>query len=176
MNTQNRVNLPDLVSALTFVVFGGWLLRETLLFGDEFSVGIGMDAATYPRLLAIGMLIFAVVLGVRAFFVTLDGVSDDKGQLGDPKAKDAPDEASPNPAWKVLWALISFSVYTFLLQPLGFLLATPFLLAATMALTGERRLWFIAVIAIFLTLAVWALSFFVFSVVLPEGPLRHLYS
>ncbi len=156
-------------------MLGGWLLRETFLIGDDFAIGVGMDAGTYPMLLAITTLGLAAILAVRAVVVAWSGApavaeatEQDLAEPGGP-----PGQARPG---KVLAALVGLTIYTLLLHPLGFLFATPLLLAGLMWLAGERRAGFIVAIAVALTVAVHALVFYGFSIVLPEGPLRYLYS
>jgi len=169
-----RLALADVVPAILFLLLGGWLLRETILIGDDFAIGVGLDAGTYPMLLAIATLVLAALLLVRAAFrawsrapVAAEATEQDLSEPG---------EAGTARPGKVLLALAGLAVYTLLLHPLGFLFATPLLLAGLMVLAGERRVGFIAVIAVALTVAVQILVFYGFSIVLPEGPLRYLYS
>lgn len=171
---RTRLVLEDVVPAILFLLLGGWLLRETLLIGDDFAIGVGLDAGTYPMLLAGVTLVLAALLLVRAVL----HVWSRAPVVAEPTEQDLsePGEASTARPGKVLLALAGLTVYTVLLEPLGFLFATPLLLAGLMLLADERRLGFIAVIAVVLTLAVQALVFYGFSVVLPEGPLRYLYS
>lgn len=164
--------LLGLVPAALFFALGGWLYVETFLIGDEFAIGIGMDAGTYPMLLAIATLFLAVVMGVRAWFRLDADEEPEDGAAG----TTAPDEDRRPGRRKVGTALVVLVLYTLLLKPLGFLIATPVLLAAVMLLAGERRPLLIGATAILLTIAVQALSFYGFSIVLPEGPLRLLYS
>lgn len=158
----------SLVPAALFAVLGGWLYVETFLIGDEFAIGVGMDAGTYPQILAIATLLLAVVLGLRAWFRP---DADEKAENGDTAAG----HLRPG-LCKVGAAMAVLVLYTLLLDPLGFLIATPATLAAVMLLAGERRPLLIGATAILLTVAVQALSFYGFSIVLPEGPLRLLYS
>ncbi len=161
-----------LVPAVLFFLLGVWLYAETFLIGDEFAIGIGMDAGTYPQVLAIGTIILSVVMGVRAWFrLDADEVPEDGGSRDQ-----VPEDERRSGRRKVGLALAALVLYTLLLHPLGFLFATPLLLAVVMLLAGERRPLLICATAILLTIAVQALSFYGFSIVLPEGPLRLLYS
>ena len=60
-------------------------------------------------------------------------------------------------------------VYTFIMLPVGFLIATPVLLAFVMFLVGDRNWVRIGATAVLLTFATWAISFFGFHILLPEG-------
>ncbi|MEZ5862913.1 MAG: tripartite tricarboxylate transporter TctB family protein [Geminicoccaceae bacterium] len=164
--------LLGLVPAALFFVLGVWLYVETFLIGDEFAIGIGMDAGTYPKILAIVTLVLATVMGLRAWFRLDAGEAPEDGDAGAAVS----DGERRSGRRKVGLALVALVAYTLLLHPLGFLIATPVLLAVVMLLAGERRPLLIGATAILLTVAVQALSFYGFSIVLPEGPLRLLYS
>lgn len=167
--------LADLIPAAIFFMLGAWLLVETFFIGDEFAIGVGMDAGTYPQILSITTLALAVLLAVRAFLGTDDADTDSGGamQVATDVVTAGQKLAGPR---KVLFALLTFAVYTLLLNTLGFVVATPLMLAAIMLLAEERRLWFIVATSIALTIAIQALSFYGFSIVLPEGPLQYFYS
>ncbi len=163
---STKHNRGDLITSLVFLALGGWLLRETFAIGDDFAIGVGMDAATYPQILAIVTIVLGLILGIRSLL----GFAGT--ELSSPPGDN---EVAAKPA-KVPMALASFATYTLLLHLLGFLFATPLLLATIMVIAGERRLSLIVPTAIGLTLVVQILVFYGFSIVLPEGPLRYLYS
>ncbi|MEM7023101.1 MAG: tripartite tricarboxylate transporter TctB family protein [Pseudomonadota bacterium] len=172
---MSKLALADVVPALLFLLLGGWLLRETLLIGDDFAIGVGLHAGTYPMLLAVTTLVLAAMLLLRAVVRARSGASiaPDATEQDLTAPGGAPGVTRPR---KVLGALAAVCLYTLVLHTVGFLFATPFLLAAVMLLAGERRPLFIAVTAVVLTVAVQALVFYGFAIVLPEGPLRYLYS
>jgi len=170
-----RLALADVVPAALFLLLGGWLLRETLLIGDDFAIGVGMHAGTYPMLLAVTTLFLTAILVIRAVFLAWSGAPQQSEATDQDLAEPGGGVGRAKPV-KVLAALVGVTVYTLLLHTMGFLFATPFLLAGLMLLAGERRAGFIAVIAVALTVAVQTLVFYGFSIVLPEGPLRYLYS
>jgi len=56
----------------------------------------------------------------------------------------------------------------------GYLIMTPLLLAFVMILVGDRRWLFIVSTAIILTFTLYAVTFYVFHIVLPEGIMQYV--
>ena len=65
MDHERITKLLDLLPAALFFALGAWLYVETYVIGDEFAIGIGMDAGTYPQVLAIALLVLSALLAVR---------------------------------------------------------------------------------------------------------------
>jgi putative tricarboxylic transport membrane protein len=162
-----RIDLKDLLPSLCGLGFGGWLLRETYLLDVELArhVGGGMNAAGYPRLLAVLIVGLSIALLCRAMM---------------PRANKRMTEADAAMAGgrstlkKVGLAFLSLIVYTLLLRPVGYLIMTPVLLGFVMVLIGERRWVSIVATSILLALALYAVAFYAFHIVLPEGLLRYM--
>ena len=157
----------DLITALVFAMLGAWLLHQATQIGDEFSIGTGMDAATYPELLALATLALAAFLALRPWWRRLVAAAPE------PETEETRISAR---SWRVPAAFAAFVVYTYLLDTAGFLIATVPLLVVMMILAGERRPWLLLGVALLVTLVVQAIVFYSFSIVLPEGPWRLLYS
>ena len=162
-----HVHLKDLLPGLCGLGFGVWLLRETYLLDVELArhVGGGMNAAGYPRLLALLIIGLSTALFCQAVIrlIAHRVTASDGSQAGDRSALK-----------KVALAFLGFIVYTLLLIPVGYLIMTPVLLGLLMVLVGERRWVFIVPTSILLTLALYWVSFYAFHIVLPEGVLRYL--
>lgn len=162
-----RIDLKDLLPSLCGLGFGGWLLRETYLLDVELArhVGGGMNAAGYPRLLAVLIVGLSIALLCRAMM---------------PRANKRMTEADAAMAGgrstlkKVGLAFLSLIVYTLLLRPVGYLIMTPVLLGFVMVLIGERRWVSIVATSILLAFALYAVVFYAFHIVLPEGLLRYM--
>jgi hypothetical protein len=162
-----RIDLKDLFPGLCGLGFGAWLLRETYLLDVELAqhVGGGMNAAGYPRLLALLILGFSMFLVCQALIrsVRRQVPPSDGSQLGD--------------TWvfkKAGIAFLGFLVYTLLLNHVGYLIITPPLLGLIVVLVGERRKLVIAATAILITLVLYTVTFYAFHIVLPEGVLRYV--
>ncbi len=151
----------DVLPALPFIGFAGWLLYETTVLDVEVAghVGGGMDAAGYPRALALliaGLSVLVIAQGIRG-----------RRPLSAGKPLDAPPPGL-HPRIRPALAMAAIVVYTFIMLPVGFLIATPVLLAFVMFLVGDRNWVRIGATAVLLTFATWAISFFGFHILLPE--------
>ena len=157
----------DVIPALVFVVFAGWLMYETVVLDVEVAghVGGGMDAAGYPRTLAL------LIAGLSALVVARGMWMRRAADAREPSDARPP---GPHPIVKPSLAMVAIVLYTLAMIPVGFLIATPVLLAFLIFLVGERRWGRVFFGAVVLTLATWAASFFGFHILLPEGWLGFL--
>lgn len=162
----------DLMPALAFVVFAGWLLYEAVVLDVEVAghVGGGMDAAGYPRTLALSIIFLSILIMGQSLWMGRARMrrAGDSGESPYSPGSEARALVKPS------LAVLAIVLFTFALIPVGFLIATPALLAFFMYLVGERRWGWIVFGAIALTLATWAISFFGFHILLPEGWLGFL--
>jgi len=161
---RGRANPRDLVPGLLFLGFGAWLLYESgrldvVLARD---VGGGMNAAAYPRLLAIALLAGAAMLLWRAL---RPGSQAPSGPSAD---------GGPALSGRAGAAMLSFLLFALLLERLGFVLAAALLLAALMAIAGERRWPVLITLPVAMALTVQIVTRLAFDIVLPRGVLRFL--
>ena len=142
----------DRVSSFVLVVFALVAVNEArrLRLGSLSSPGPGF----VPLCLAGALALVGMILLWRA--------------LGEPESP-AP-AAEPGARWKSVVSLLALGVYTFALEPVGFVLATAALLFFFFRVLDGQRWW----IALASAVAVSVLSYLVFaralSVRLPEGP------
>ena len=158
----------DLAASLVSMGLGAWLFRQTFSFSVTASerVGGGIDAAGYPRLLAGLTVLLGLALAGRALW----------------KWRTAGRAAAPGPAGDAaaqgggkLRAALAFAVlllYTLLLEPLGFLLATPLAVGVLLRIIGGRGPLHATVAAIAFTAAIFVFFRYGVNIVLPEGLLR----
>jgi putative tricarboxylic transport membrane protein len=152
--------LPGL-AALTF---GLGLMVMTLRLDVDLqrNVGGAIGPDAYPGLLAGAILLLAVLL----LWQTARGRPEPE-----PIETAGADLAdAPPPAYgRVLLTLLLLSGYSLLLQPLGFLIATPLLMILLMRLIGDKR-WFLMVAsALLMTITLYVFFRYGMSLVLPEG-------
>jgi hypothetical protein len=157
----------NFVPSLCGLGFGAWLLRETYLLDVQVAhqAGGGMNAAGYPRLLALLIIGLSAILLWKSFIWRSDRRED---------AEAEPAHGDRWPSRKVLMAFFGCIVYTVLLSSVGYLIMTPLLLAFVMILVGDRRWLFIVSTAIILTFTLYAVTFYVFHIVLPEGIMQYV--
>ena len=151
---MGRINL---YASITFLVFLGWLARETSLLPEDIS-GVSMGSSFMPNITISAMALIALILGVSAVRALFAG------------------NAGPS-----LWEKLSLTLpqvftvactiaFALILPRAGFWVATPTYLLVLMALLGEgsptQRLKPAVPFAIIVTLVVY----FFFSVLL-QSPL-----
>ena len=156
----------DLAASLASMGLGAWLFRETFSFSVTASerVGGGIDAAGYPRLLAGLTVLLGLALAGRALW-----------KWRTARAAPPPVAKAQGQAGGRLRAAISFAVlllYTLLLEPLGFLLATPLAVGALLRIIGGRGAVHTALAAIAFTVGIFIFFRYGVNIVLPEGLLR----
>ena len=154
----------DLAASLVSMGVGAWLFWQTFSFNVTASerVGGGIDAAGYPRLLAGLTVLLGIALAGRALWkwrTARPGPAGDEAEQGGGRLR----------------AALSFAVlllYTLMLEPLGFLLATPLAVGALLRIVGGRGPAHAALAAIAFTAAIFVFFRYGVNIVLPEGLLR----
>ena len=157
----------DLAASLASMGLGAWLFRETFSFSVTASerVGGGIDAAGYPRLLAGLTVLLGLALAGRALWKWRAA-----GRAAAPPTGDETGQGGGK-----LRAALSFAVlllYTLLLEPLGFLLATPVAVGVLLRIVGGRGAVHAAIAAVAFTAAIFVFFRYGVNIVLPEGLLR----
>lgn len=132
------------ISLILFVVAGAMFSAAGKLPEVDGAIGVG----TWPRILSVVLFLLAAML----LFQALAGAS---------KGEDPFDVHSPG-FRRVLIGVGILAAYCVLLEFLGFLIASAFMIPAVMRLMGEKRPWMLAG----LTAAVLAAIYVIFSMVL----------
>jgi putative tricarboxylic transport membrane protein len=148
--------LPGLVS----LAFGAGLLVMAMRLDVDLqrNVGGAIGPKTYPGLLAVAILLLSLLLLWQAA----------RGRAQPIAAEGIPAERRAG-HHRVALALALLCAFTLLLEPLGFLIATPVMLVLLMRLTGERRWWLTVPSALVMTLVLYGFFRYGMNVVLPEG-------
>jgi hypothetical protein len=157
-----REEVKDLVSGLLGLVFGVWLLWETYRLDVEMAhnVGGGMSAAGYPKLLGLFIVGLSLLLSGRylvLIFTTKKRVEGEESQKDRTAFK------------KVGCAFLGLIIYTLMLTRVGYLIMTAPLLGMIMYLFGERRWFFISITSIIVTGTLYAVTYYVFHIAMPQG-------
>lgn len=159
---DKRIDL-GVAAAVTFL--GIWLL---LLASDlrEGSVSDPVGTAGVPRavgaILAVGGAII-LVRRVRSWGASSGWLVENEGKSDDP--------GYPASTTRALGVAAGTLLYARLLEPLGFLVATPAFLVGTMVAMGERRLSRVLAMAVLGPAVVHLVFAGLFGILLPLGPL-----
>jgi hypothetical protein len=168
-NSKKASLSTDGIAALVWIAFGGFLFWQTFLLlslGGASAGGV-FGPAFYPRLLAVFIMLFGASLLVKDLrrrpAVRLSRKNQDPGG-GSPDTK--PDLRLSATAFGLL------ITYTYLLNAIGYLIATPLMIFGLMLLMGERRWWMMAVWAVGFSTGLHFLFRYMLRVILPEGILQ----
>ena len=136
-----------------------WVLIETYVSVDvsrSTSIAAGIDAATYPRLLAILGLGLSVLLFVASAIHAIS-TQPDALEIGSPKN------------YLTTWlAAAGFVGYVLLLPVLGFWLTTPHVLIVLLFASGMRHPLKLTAAALFVFMTTWWLFGWVLKTDLPD--------
>jgi hypothetical protein len=155
---QSNTGRGDFLSGLTAIAFGIWILVET---STSFNVAVssriggGIDAAGYPRLLAIICVGLGASLILKVFFT-------------ERLPEENSDTALPNYG-RAFSAFIILLIYTKVLPLLGFWLATFLAVVILLYAAGMRQKLNLGISAGGITLAIWLGFSLGADILLPPG-------
>ena len=158
--------MPDKVTAKSDVIVGLILLGLAILFfALSFTLPVrraGLSPTTFPRFVTIVMALLASGLVVQ-------GVRTQRLATADSGRRPA-DEVGQKRRYALRFILLAVLGigYTQLIRFLGFVVATPFMMAGTMLLFDEKKWYRIALVAVISTAVLYGLFRIVFRVPLPR--------
>ncbi len=124
---------------------------------------VALSPAVFPRFVSVCLFVLSAILTVTGF-----KKREAAKREGGPEKKARPD--LPFIRRFVLLAVVSF-VYLLLLEPIGYVLATPLCIAAGILIFGERRWPRICLVSIASTVVLYAVFKIFFRVPLPRSPI-----
>ncbi|TVR04213.1 MAG: tripartite tricarboxylate transporter TctB family protein [Spirochaetaceae bacterium] len=158
--------MSDKVTAKSDVVVGLILLGLAILFfALSFTLPVrraGLSPTTFPRFVTIVMALLASGLIVQ-------GVRKQKAATAVSEKRSA-DEVTRRRRYALRFVLLAVLGigYTQLIRFLGFVVATPFMMAGTMLLFDEKKWYRIVLVAVISTTVLYGLFRIVFRVPLPR--------
>jgi putative tricarboxylic transport membrane protein len=143
--------------------------RENIIIGAvllAFSIGYGymitqLPTRNLPNTLGIDFMpwIFDIFLGVLSVLLVVGGIF---GSIGPEVSRAKRLSGAEVRRTAILFAI--FAAYIFLINAIGFLIATPFVVFAMMFLEGVRRYGRMILVSLIVTFAVYGLFRYVFEV------------
>jgi hypothetical protein len=147
------------------IVVGAILLAlSASLFAATFSfpkLTVALSPTVFPRFVTVGLFILSALLLIQ-------GLSRRLGQRGGTAPAGAPKRAF---VLRFLLLGAGALLYVLLLEPAGYLLATPPFLVGAMLLFGERKWHRLLSVSVLSTVVLYGLFRMVFRVPLPRSPL-----
>ena len=149
--TNNR---SDRIAGVVLLVVAIWYIIESTTLKVPTAVADNLGPGAFP-------LILGIILAICSIFLII---------------RPDPDPAWPGPmAWvKMGLIIVSFIVYAYIMEPLGFIVTTTLEMIALGYIFKGPLLW-TPVIGLVFTLALYALFSFVLGLSLPTGELIELY-
>ena len=152
--------LSRLCPILFFIVIGALIVYQSSLLDVEMAQNMGgvLGPAAYPKLLGI------LMLGLSFLFIY-------KGWPSEAETQNEQQELSATkPAYHLtILSFIGLLVLTYLLEFLGFIVASILLMMWFMVMMGERRWLFLTLSSIVFPLVVFSVFRYGFGIVFPEG-------
>ena len=159
----------NLVISVLLLIFEIWAYIQAAGFRQV--KGAYVQAATFPQIMDIGMMIFTVVLLVQSLIKVFGSMKPD-----DPDAEPAP---SMNPIKNkgiaaALFVILLCVLYTFLFDKLGYVLVSAIVSIVIMWLIGKRKPATVVLVSVLVPLVMWVVFYKLLSVNIPMGVLQPL--
>ena len=159
----------NLIISVLLLAFEIWAYIQATGFRQV--KGAYVQAATFPQIMDIGMMIFTVVLLVQSIIKLCGTMKQD-----DMDAAPAP---SLNPIKNkgiaaALFVIALCALYTLLFDKLGYVLVSALVSAIIMVLIGKRKPVTVALVSILVPLVMWIVFYKLLSVNIPMGVLQPL--
>ena len=155
-NKTKTLAFANLIGAILFLALGIWAWFQTGKFQEV--KGSYVQPSTFPRIMIVGLLIFAVLLVIQSLW-KLSSMKDT-----DPLAEPA----------KSINFIKDKSVAAGLFQPLGYVLSSFLLSMVIMYLIGKRNWVQMVLVSILVPLVMWAIFYKLLAVNIPMGPISFL--
>lgn len=165
--TQTQA-FANLIGAILFVILGVWALIQTYSFQEVKNTYV--QAATFPQIMIVGMLIFSIILTVQSVIKLMTMREDD------PQAKPASSlNFIKNKGVLAAFIVIALCVlFVVFFKTLGYVLCSMVLSFVIMILIGKRNWIQMALVSVLVPLVMWLVFYKVLTVNIPMGPLSFL--
>ena len=165
--TQTKA-FANLVASLILLAFEIWAYVQT--FGFKIVKKAAVQPATFPQIMAIGMMVFTVVLLVQSL-LKLKNMNED-----DPLAAPAASiNVFKNKGVQAgVFVIVLCIAYAALFEVLGYVLISAIVAAIIMVLIGKRDVKQILLVSILVPLLMWFVFYKLLTVNIPMGVLQPL--
>ena len=150
----------NLIGSLIFIAVGVWALIQTYSFQEVKNTYV--QAAVFPQIMCVGMLIFAVILLIQSIIKLMAEPAasinfiKDKGVLA------------------ALFVMLLCALFVVFFKPLGYVVCGAVLCFVIMVLIGKRNWLQMVLVSILVPLGMWLVFYKVLTVNIPMGPLQFL--
>ena len=158
----------NLIGSLIFIAVGVWALIQTYSFQEVKNTYV--QAAVFPQIMCVGMLIFAVILLNQSIIKLM--TIDENDPLAEPAA--SINFIKDKGVLAALFVMLLCALFVVFFKPLGYVVCGAVLCFVIMVLIGKRNWLQMVLVSILVPLGMWLVFYKVLTVNIPMGPLQFL--
>lgn len=158
----------NLIGSLIFIALGAWALTQTYSFQEVKNTYV--QAAVFPQIMCVGMLIFAVILLIQSIIKLM--TMDENDPLAEPAA--SINFIKDKGVLAALFVVLLCVLFVVFFKSLGYVICGAVLCFVIMVLIGKRNWLQMALVSILVPLGMWLVFYKVLTVNIPMGPLQFL--
>ena len=158
----------NLIGSLIFIAVGVWALIQTYSFQEVKNTYV--QAAVFPQIMCVGMLIFAVILLIQSIIKLM--TMDENDPLAEPAA--SINFIKDKGVLAALFGMLLCALFVAFFKPLGYVVCGAVLCFVIMVLIGKRNWLQMVLVSILVPLGMWLVFYKVLTVNIPMGPLQFL--
>ena len=156
------------IGSLIFIAVGVWALIQTYSFQEVKNTYV--QAAVFPQIMCVGMLIFAVILLIQSIIKLM--TMDENDPLAEPAA--SINFIKDKGVLAALFVMLLCALFVVFFKPLGYVVCGAVLCFVIMVLIGKRNWLQMVLVSILVPLGMWLVFYKVLTVNIPMGPLQFL--
>ena len=153
---------------LIFIAVGVWALIQTYSFQEVKNTYV--QAAVFPQIMCVGMLIFAVILLIQSIIKLM--TMDENDPLAEPAA--SINFIKDKGVLAALFVMLLCALFVVFFKTLGYVVCGAVLCFVIMVLIGKRNWLQMVLVSILVPLGMWLVFYKVLTVNIPMGPLQFL--
>ena len=158
----------NLIGSLIFIALGVWALTQTYSFQEVKNTYV--QAAVFPQIMCVGMLIFAIILLIQSIIKLM--TMDENDPLAEPAA--SINFIKDKGVLAALFVMLLCALFVVFFKPLGYVVCGAVLCFVIMVLIGKRNWLQMVLVSILVPLGMWLVFYKVLTVNIPMGPLQFL--
>ena len=158
----------NLIGSLIFIALGVWALTQTYSFQEVKNTYV--QAAVFPQIMCVGMLIFAIILLIQSIIKLM--TMDENDPLAEPAA--SINFIKDRGVLAALFVMLLCVLFVMFFKSLGYVICGAVLCFVIMVLIGKRNWLQMVLVSILVPLGMWLVFYKVLTVNIPMGPLQFL--
>ena len=168
MNKFQTKAFANLVASVLFIILGLWAWIETGTLQHISSTYV--QPSMFPRIMIVGLLIFAVVLLIQSIIKLLNMKADDDLAAPAGTLNLVKDKGVRAAAAVILLCIFFVAMFNIL----GYLITSTIISLVIMYMIGKRNWLQMVLVSILVPFAMWLIFYKVLTVNIPMGPLNFM--